>query len=73
MSEQETIDDIMPSAVATDEEIRRWNALSNEEKKRRCALDLQQAYEYNRASQEPLTTMDDVRREARSTIQARKG
>lgn len=72
MSKQETIDDIMPSAVATDDEIRRWNALPEAEKKRRYKLSLEQAAKYNAESTKPPRSMDEILTEARSLAKARR-
>lgn len=38
-------DDILPSAAPTDDELRRWLALSHDEQTRRTALALRQGFE----------------------------
>ena len=66
MNESKTIDDIMPSATPTDDEIRRWQALPREEQLRR----LRQAIDDGFESGVSTRGIDDIIAEARTRVGA---
>ncbi|MEM7619746.1 MAG: hypothetical protein AAF228_13770 [Pseudomonadota bacterium] len=66
MSKQETIDDIMPSAVATDDEIRRWNALPEAEKEKRFLKAIDDGFNSGVSHQ----SVNDIISEAQAELKA---
>jgi len=66
MSESKIIDDIMPSAAPTEDEIRRWQALPRDEQLKR----LRQAIDAGFDSGVSTRSIDDIIAEARTRVGA---
>ncbi len=68
MSKDETIDDIMPSAAPTEEEIRRWKALPEEEKEKRFLQAIEEGFNSGVSDK----TIDDIITEAQAELKAER-
>ena len=61
MSEQKVIDDIMPSAAPTEDEIRRWQALPRDEQLRRLQMAISEGFDSGTTEH----SIDDIIAQAR--------
>lgn len=69
MNKQDTIDDIMPSAAPSEEDIRRWQALPEDEQKKR----LQKAIEDGFNSGISNRTVDEIWESAKAKALHKNG
>lgn len=68
MSDVETIDDLMPTATPTPEQVREWRSLSRDEQVRRLAV----ALSHPDCRVETADTMSDILAEAHAQSDAKR-